>query len=155
MPDLSMEAIRQWIETHGVSAGIDHDQLFRENESPLRVQQAFTELGNALEAAQERDQPALQTALTDGSGRDGLRRVLAQLGPGRTVRIFHWLSDLGSSNADAVLNAIFANLNDANVLAIREALQLLHRRELLQRLFGEDRVKGLLAACRMAEKEAA
>lgn len=156
MPDLSTDAIHQWIDAHWQCArDINSAQSFRENERNPRVEQALAALGQVLEEAGERNQPALRTALIEDAGRDGLRRVLAQLGPGRMVRILHWLSYLGSSDADAVLTTLFDSSDDINVIALREALKVLHRRELLGRLFGEDRVEALLSACRLVQKEAA
>lgn len=156
MPDLSTDAIHRWIDAHWqCAAGISSKHTFRQNERSHRVEQALAALGQVLEEAGERDFSALRAALIEDAGRDGLRRVLAQLGPGRMVRILHWLSCLGSSDADAVLTTLFDSSDDVNVLALREALQALHRRELLARLFGEDRVGALLSACRLVQKEAA
>ena len=156
MPDLSTNAVHRWIDAHWqCAAGINSKHIFRENERSHRVEQALAALGQVLDEAGERDLSALRAALIEDAGRDGLRRVLAQLGPGRMVRILHWLSYLGSSDADAVLTTLFDSSDDVNVLALREALQALHRHELLARLFGEDRVGALLSACRLVQKEAA
>lgn len=156
MPDLSTEAIQRWIDTYGqTTTDVDRKEGFRDSERHSGVEQALTTLGQVLEEARDNDVTALRTALIEDTGRDGLRRILAQLGPGRMARILYWLSYLGSPDADAVLTTLFDSSSDINVLSLRETLQVLHRRELLGRLFGEDRVGMLLSACRLVQKEAA
>jgi len=156
MPDLSTEGIQRWIADYRrTPTEADKRQGIRDIERLHPVEQALTSLGHALDRARESDLSAFRTALVEPSVRDALRRIMAQLGPNRMLRLLDWLSSDETPEATEVLKNLFNSFSDINVLAMRERLQQLHRSELLNRLFDADRVGSLLSACRIVQKEPA
>ena len=116
------------------------------------VHLTLTELGQSL------DDPAfgsggLLAAMSGTEAPRDLRTILAQLGPARLLRLVCWLAAEGSPERAAVLHLLLDGPHP-DAAALRSALDVLNRRELLARIFSEERLQQLLAATKAATEGA-
>lgn len=112
-------------------------------------------LGGALDAARERDAAALPGRLRGDPLRDDLRGALAKLGPARMLRILDWLTESTTLDRRRVLDAILEADPSGAGQALRAAIHDDNRQALLARIFSQERLDTLLAACRATPKESA
>lgn len=145
MPDLSSDVIMAWLrdrEPHLVVRGDDDERPVDDHAAVLP---AVLRLGGLLDECLARAPAAFRARFLSERTRATTRAVLAQLGQGRRLRLLQWLSDVpGLEDLPADL------LRDASSetgVFLRAEIVALHRVAALDRIFGEERIAMLLAAC--------
>jgi hypothetical protein len=155
MPNLSKSTVTTWLKEQEPTIATLWAGAIRPVEDDPDVRAALTELGEALDASLNRDAIQLSGRLREAPVQDGLRRVLAQLGPARQLRILHWLSFAGLPQAGEVLGGLLQDDPSGAGQMVRASIQELNRQELLARIFSRGRLQVLLAACQVQQAEAA
>ena len=154
MPDLSKATVIAWLDDQDSAMANLWGPAIRPIEDDADVRSALSELGQALDGSLNKDGRRLSATLQDTLTQTGLRRVLAQLGPARLLRLLHWLSAAGLPEAEKVVGGLLQDEPSGVGQMLRSAIQEMHRKELLARLFSRGRLKTLLAACHW-QREAA
>ena len=155
MLDLDRDAVTRWLtewQPKGARPGCDP---IRPIEDAPEVHPSLVALGGALDAARERDAAALAGQLCGDPLRDDLRGVLAQLGVARLLRLLDWLTESAAPDRRRVLEALLAADPPGAGQALRTAIEDCNRQALLGRIFSQERLDALLAACRTSPKEIA
>ena len=153
MPDLEKHAVARWLterQPEGLRFGCD---LVRAIEDAPDVLPSLLALGGALDAARARDMAALSDCLCGDPLRDDLRGVLAQLGAARLLRLLDWLTEATVPDRRRVLDALLAPDQSGAGQALQAAITSCNRQALLARIFAQDRLDALLAACSTPPKE--
>lgn len=146
MPSLSLPDVTAWVRAVEPS---EADRLCRpaavdaDPESLALLQ----EFGLALDAAASEDREQLNTSLGAVPTLALLRKALEQIGPARRVRLIDWIN-ISLPGGEALVAALLGDEQDGGFL--RSEMIALHRRAVLARIFGADRVQQLLEACRHA-----
>ncbi|MDN3563087.1 hypothetical protein ACFQY5_39890 [Paeniroseomonas aquatica] len=146
MPSLSLPDVTAWVRAVEPS---EADRLCRpaavdaDPESLALLQ----EFGLALDTAAGEH---LDTAFEAVPSLALLRKALEQIGPARRVRLIDWIA-VSLPRGEALIAALLGDEQDSGFL--RAEMVALHRRAVLARIFGADRVKQLLEACRSANSE--
>ena len=154
MPDLSKATVIAWLDDQDSAMANLWGPAIRPIEDDADVRSALSELGQALNGSLNKDPRRLSATLQDTLTQTGLRRVLAQLGPARLLRLLHWLSAAGLPEAEKVVGGLLQDEPSGVGQMLRSAIQEMHRKELLARLFSRGRLETLLAACQW-QREAA
>ena len=154
MPDLSKSTVLKWLGDQDTGIASLWGGPTRPIEDDAAVQSALGEMGAELDRSLNKDSRRLSAALQEQPTLGGLRRILAQLGPARLFRVLHWLSAAGLPEAEKVLGGLLQDDPTGVGRMLREAIQEMHRQELLGRLFSRGRLEALLAACQ-GQQEAA
>ena len=155
MLDLDKDAVTRWLtERQPMGAPPARDPI-RPIEDAPEVRPSLLVLGGTLGAARERDAAALSGQLCADPARDDLRGVLAQLGGARLLRILDWLTEDAVPESRRVLEALLAADPSGAGQALRTAIEDHNRQALLGRIFSQERLDALLAACRATPKETA
>jgi hypothetical protein len=155
MPDLSKAKVETWLKTQDSEVAKLWGGAVRPIEDDADVRRALSELGHILDQSLNKDAGKLSATLQDDPTQAGLRRVLVQLGPARLFRLLHWLSAAGLPDAEKVVGGLLQNEPSGIGQMLRAAIQEMHRKELLARLFSRGRLETLLAACQRQQPEAA
>ena len=152
MPELDRTPVMDWVAAcqPGLLAWTDEPVRVIEDDGAVRL--ALTELGRSLDAI-ALGNDGLQAAMSGTEAPRDLRTILAQLGPARLLRTVCWLAAEGSPERAAVLHLLL-NGPHPDAAALRSALDVLNRRELLARIFSEERLQQLLAATKTATEGA-
>ncbi|MHB0729934.1 type IVB secretion system protein IcmW [Roseomonas mucosa] len=124
-------------------------------EEEPEVRASLAELGDTLDRSFNRNADGLSTVLREEPVQENLRRVLAQLGPARLLRLLHWLSFSGLPGGGQVLSSLLRDDPSGAGQAVRAFIEELHRQELLARIFSRGRLQALLAACQGQQGQAA
>jgi len=151
VPELDRAPVLDWVTAYQPSLLAWVGGPMRDIEDDERVRSTLTDLGRSLEAVEAG--LGLPAAMSSADAPRDFRAVLAQLGPARLLRLVCWLAAEGSPERAAVLHLLFAGLHP-DAAALRAALEVLHRRELLTRLFSETRLQQLIVATRTATEGA-
>ncbi len=154
MPDLSKATVIAWLDDQDSAMANLWGGAIRPIEDDAEVRSALSELGQALDGSVNKDARRLSATLQDTLTQTGLRRVLAQLGPARLLRLLHWLSAAGLPEAEKVVGGLLQDEPSGIGQMLRSAIQEMHRKELLARLFSRGRLETLRAACQ-CQREAA
>lgn len=149
MPSLSLPDVTAWVRAVEPTeaerlcrpAAVDADP-----ESLTLLQ----EFGLALDAVASEQGERLDTALGTAPTLGLLRKALEQIGPGRRVRLIDWIN-VALPRGEALVAALLSGEQDGSFL--RAEMIALHRRAVLARIFGADRVDQLLEACRSVNSE--
>ena len=152
MPELDRTPVMDWVAAcqPGLLAWTPEPMRNIEDDEAVRL--ALVELGLSLDAPVfEGD--GLQAATSGTDAPRDLRTVLTQLGPARLLRLVCWLASEGSTARAAVLHLLLDGPHP-DATALRSALDVLNRRELLARIFSEERLQQLLAATKTATEGA-
>ncbi|GAV35520.1 hypothetical protein ROTAS13_03197 [Roseomonas sp. TAS13] len=155
MPDLSKSTVTSWLQEREPAVATLWNGAVRPVEDDPDVRAALAELGEALDHSLNRDARQLSAVLRDRPVQDSLRRVLAQLGTARLLRLLHWLSFAGLPEGGAVLRGLLQDDPSGTGQILRAAVEEMHRQELLARIFSRGRLEVLLAACEGSHREAA
>ena len=155
MPDLSKATVMTWLDDQDAGIANLWGGPVRPIEDDADVRSALSEMGDALDRSLNKDASKLSTTLREEPTQTGLRRVLVQLGPARLFRLLYWLSAAGLPEADKVLSGVLQDEPSGVGQMLRSAIQEMHRRELLTRLFSPGRLKTLLTACQDQQPEVA
>ena len=147
MPDLSKATVLAWLDDQDSAMANLCGGAIRPIENDADVRSALSELGQTLDRSLNNDARRLSATLQKTLTQTGLRRVLAQLGPARLLRLLHWLSAAGLPEAEKVVGGLLQDEPSGIGQMLRSAIQEMHRRELLARLFSRRRLETLLAAC--------
>jgi hypothetical protein len=147
VPDLARSSVLTWL---GLQEPGKPDLL----ENPVTaveahpdVEAALVGLGEALDAALARDPAGLAAGLGSDPNRADLRAVLGQLGLPRALRLIGWIMQSGLPDANVVLGAVLAPDSAGNGQYLQAMLSRCVRPPLLERLYAQDRLTALLAAC--------
>ena len=149
MPSLSLPDVTAWVRAVEPTeaerlcrpAAVDADP------DSLALLQEF---GLALDAAASEHGERLDTALGTAPTLGLLRKALEQMGPGRRVRLVEWMN-VSLPGGEALVAALLGDEQDSGFL--RAEMIALHRRAVLARIFGADRLQQLLDACRIVSSE--
>ena len=147
MPDLSKPTVLKWLGDQDTGIASLWGGPTRPIEDDADVRSALGEMGAELDRSLNRDASKLSAALLERLTVGSLRRILVQLGPARLLRVLHWLSAAGLPEAEKVLGGLLQDEPTGVGRMLREAIQEMHRQELLARLFSRGRLEALLAAC--------
>ena len=152
MPELDRTPVMDWVAAcqPGLLAWTHEPVRAIEDDEAVRL--ALVELGLSLDAPVF-EGGGLQAAMSGTDAPRDLRTVLAQLGPARLLRMVCWLAAVGSPERAAVLHLLLDGPHP-DATALRSALDVLNRRELLARIFSEERLQQLLAATKTATEGA-
>lgn len=150
MLDLGTTAVVHWLSERQPEGPAPGHDLVRPVEEAPEVQPSLLALGGALDAARARNDALLAKHLCGDPVRDDLRGVLAQLGAARMLRVLDWLTESAAPDRRRVLEAVLESDPSGAGQALRAAIQDLNRQALLARIFAQDRLDALLAACRRA-----
>ena len=148
MLDLQTGAITAWLAVHGSEDLARPARLPRDDDGP-HLASPLVALGTALEASVQHGAGALGEALDRGLA-VSMAEVIAHLGPGRRLRLLHWLTEAGFDEPHRIIEQLTDPGTPGGAVVLRWMTALL-RRERLDRLFSQDRIDTLLAACRKAE----
>ena len=154
MPDLSKATVLAWLDDQDSAMANLCGGAIRPIENDADVRSALSELGQTLDRWLNNDARRLSATLQETLTQTGLRRVLAQLGPARLLRLLHWLSAAGLPEAEKVVGGLLQDEPSGIGQMLRSAIQEMHRKELLARLFSRGRLETLMAACQ-CQREAA
>lgn len=148
MPDLSADAVATWLQQHEpvIAAEIRGSPLSADEHE--RVLPSVLRLGRLMDHAQETAAPDLRTWITNPEIVPDARQFLAQIGPGRRLRLLHWLAE--ATEMDGFADALIGGKPSEAAQFLRSEIQTLHRRALLDRMFSPERIAALLAACNAA-----
>jgi hypothetical protein len=155
MPDLSKATVTSWLQDREPLVVTRWKGAVRPVEEEPEVRASLAELGDTLDRSFNRDADRLSTALREEPVQENLRRVLAQLGPARLLRLLHWLSFSGLPGGGQVLSSLLRDDPSGAGQAVRAFIEELHRQELLARIFSRGRLQALLAACQGQQGQAA
>lgn len=147
MPDLSKSTVLKWLGDQDTGIASLWGGPTRPIEDDADVHSALGEMGAELDRSLNSDASKLSAALQERPTVGSLRRILVQLGPARLFRVLHWLSAAGLPEAEKVLGGLLQDEPTGVGRMLREAIQEMHRQELLARLFSRGRLEALLAAC--------
>ena len=143
MPELDRHSVLDWIEACQPGLLSGNAGALRPIEEDEEVRSSLETLGRALDVAEACQ--GMSAAMGRGEAPRDFRAVMAQLGPARLLRLVCWLAAEGSPERAGVLHLLFGGPHP-DAAALRDALEVLHRRELLTRLFSELRLQQLLVA---------
>lgn len=148
MPDLSADAVATWLQQHEpvIAEEIKASPLSADEHE--RVLPAILRLGQLMDHAKDTAGPDLQAWITDPETVPDARQLLAQIGPGRRLRLLHWLAE--ATDMDGFADALVGGEPSDATRFLRAEIQTLHRRALLDRMFSSQRIAALLAACNAA-----
>lgn len=152
MPELDRTPVLDWVHAcqPGLLAWTAEPVRAIEDDEDVRL--TLVELGRSLDApAFEGD--GLVAAMSGTDAPRDLRTVLLQIGPARLLRLVCWLAAEGSPERTRVLHLLFDGTHP-DAAALRSALDVLNKRELLARIFSEERLRQLLAATKTATEGA-
>ena len=155
MLDLDRDAVTRWLTERQPEGSSPGCELIRPIEAAPEVRPSLLTLGGALGAARERDATTLSAHLCGDPLRDDLRGALAQLGAARLLRLLDWLTEDAVPERRRVLEALLAADPSGAGQALRTAIEDYNRQALLARIFSQERLDALLAACRVTPKETA
>lgn len=155
MPDLSKATVTSWLQQREPTVATSWKGAVRPVEEEPDVRASLVELGDALDRSLNRNAEGLSAALREEPVQENLRRVLAQLGPARLLRLLHWLSFAGLPKGGQILSNLLRDDPSGAGQALRAFIEELHRQELLARIFSRGRLEALLAACQGQQGEAA
>ena len=147
MPDLHRDAVRSWLHQHG-SAAIDastpaggaldeHADIFP----------SLLALGETLDQAHEADRERTCEVLAGQPGASTAAVIMSAVSGGRRMRLLHWIEDLQAGGSTRVLDAVLGAEPTGPGADLRQWVLDLHRRDLMTRLFAEERLQALVAAC--------
>lgn len=148
MLDLRNEAIATWLMSHGSEDLARSTRVPKIDDDP-GLADALATFGTALEANAQSDVKAFEEAL-DQALSDPLAEVIAHLGPGRRLRLLHWLTEAGFEQPHRIIEQLTNPGTPGGAVVLQWMTELL-RRERLDRLFSQDRIEALLAACRRSK----
>ena len=156
MPDLRQDVAIAWL------AELDPDRpgdawppAVRAIETGSDAPGLLQELGAALDRFASGEVEALAAAMRAPPLSSELRRVLAQTGSARTLRILHWFGDEGRLAEPHLLIGALTEGGMPEAAALRAAIAASARRMLLGRLFAEERLAALAAVTEIALQEPA
>lgn len=155
MPDLSRATVTSWLQDREPLIAARWKGAVRPVEEEPEVRASLAELGDTLDRSFNRNADGLSTVLREEPVQENLRRVLAQLGPARLLRLLHWLSFSGLPGGGQVLSSLLRDDPSGAGQAVRAFIEELHRQELLARIFSRGRLQALLAACQGQQGQAA
>lgn len=152
MPDLDRTPVMDWVAACTPNLLDWCAEPVRAIEDEQDIRPALVDLGNGLDAPAF-EGGGLGAALEGTDIARDLQTALTQLGPARLIRLFRWLGLEGGTERAKILHLLLdARHPDAH--ALRTALDALNKRELLSRIFDNDRLAELLAATNAAPKGA-
>jgi hypothetical protein len=145
MPDLSADAVATWLQQHEpvLAAELRASPLTADEHE--RVLPAILRLGRLMDHAQDSAAPDLRAWITNPEIVPDARQLLAQIGPGRRLRLLHWLAE--ATEPEGFADALIGRDHSEAARFLRSEIQTLHRRTLLDRMFSPERIAALLAAC--------
>ena len=149
MLDLRADATAAWLAENG-SEDIACFLRRQPVHEPPELEKAIDGFGRALETSIALGVEPLDYALHDGMAAE-LSQVLAHLGSDRRLRILHWLTSIGFERPHETINLLTDPATPSGHALLRWISALL-RREQLDRLFSNDRLQTLRAACLKAEQ---
>jgi hypothetical protein len=145
MPDLSADEIARWLHAREPSIAAEIASSLPPAEEDDIVLPAVIRFGAVLDVAFGRSPDRLKHRLQLDRVRAATRTVLAHMGRGRRLRLLHWFAEIpGLEHLPASLLTDEGTEADA---FLRAEIRALHRRTSLSRIFGQDRIAALLAAC--------
>ncbi len=150
MLDLQTEAIASWLTSHGSEDLARSTRASRTDDDP-GLASALAALGTTLEASARPDTKAFEEVF-DSELPASMAEVIAHLGPGRRLRLLHWLTEVGFDQLHRVIEQLTDPGTPGGTVVLQWITQLL-RRERLDRLFSQDRIETLLTACRKAKNQ--
>ena len=152
MPDLSLQAVAQWLAVRDrpFAASIESDVT--PPEAPAASDQAVRSLGNVFDIARRRNPNRFTRVLASEPLTASLKAVLANLGPGRRLRLLDWFCDPEMADGDNIIRVVTQPDENGNGQTIREHLLALNKAGLLAKIFHETRCEALLAACRSVDE---
>lgn len=124
----------------------------RDLEASEEAQALLTDLGQRLDQAAAHAPARLSGQLTTAVAILSLQDILAQLGAARTMRIMHWLREIGVPEGVAAGNAIMRGDTHA-ARAIRACVTTVSRQGALARLMSPERLEELASAAQAASLE--
>lgn len=155
MPDLNTAAVRTWLAEAEPAAWPPNRNAFEPLELDDGVAAAIEQLGRALDDARSADPRGFGRRLAAEPTGSLLASVLARFGPGRMLHVLNWLADPATHDRAVLLEALFAAGEAGEGEFLRSRLRELNQRTLIARIFDQDRVRLLLAACRTADRQEA
>jgi hypothetical protein len=148
MPDLSANEVAKWLCARDPGIAADIASAPPSAEEDETVLPAVIRLGSLLDDALFRSPLQLKQRLQQDRVRAATRTALAQMGVGRRLRLLHWFAEIPSTEH---LPASLLTGEDTEASAfLRAEIRTLHRQASLSRIFGQDRIAALLAACNEA-----
>lgn len=153
MPDLDTGAMADWLGDFNVILDVPDDVGRLALEADGACEDAVTKFGQSLDRALDTDPQKLSETLRDDATLPLLGGVLARLSLARQARIVHWISAAGVPNGQTLIRKLAKPTDDGTGDAFRESMMILHRQDLLTRIFSQDRLTSLLAACRITAEE--
>ena len=148
MLDLHTEAIAAWLAVHG-SEDLARSAGLPKADDDSGLSGVLVAFATSLETSVQHGTGALGEALDQGLS-VAMAEVIAHLGPGRRLRLLHWLTEAGFDEPHRIIEQLTDPGTPGGAVMLRWMTALL-RRERLDRLFSQDRIDTLLAACRKAE----
>lgn len=150
MPDLDRPPVLDWVAACAPELIAWCSEPVRAIEDEEGVRLALVALGQVFDLPALQDDGLRAVIGAGDAGRD-LHAVLLQLGPARLMRLLRWLGAEGGPERAGILEDLLDGTH-GSAQGLRTALAALHRRELLDRIFDEDRLQLLLAATNAARE---
>jgi hypothetical protein len=145
MPDLSADSVAIWLFAREPAIAADLSTSTASSEEHEIVLPSVLRLGAVLDNTFHRSPDHLNAWLRRASVQADVCVALAQIERGRRLRLLHWLAEIpGSENLTATL---LESANSDAASFLRAEIRALHRRALLNSIFGPERIAALLAAC--------
>jgi hypothetical protein len=155
MPDLSIQAVIAWLDQKepGLSGVLRH--AIRAMERNAAVEAGLVQLGTSLDHSRERNPAGLSARLLSDPVHDDLRSILAQLGGCRVLRTLDWLTEPDIPERRALIAVLLEPGGTGAGQTLQATIQQLNRRILIDRIFANERIEMLEAACRAIPAEVA
>lgn len=152
MPDLERSSVLDWLRQTEPRIAARVASPIRSIEDAQEVRALLMDLGLALDAGSP-DRVGRGLAKDDARV---AREIIAQLGVARMLRLLEWIDGATAPEAAAILRiALLQDDTSEAGRALRSTLDVLHRQDLLARIFAPDRLEALIGASTEPAKEAA
>jgi hypothetical protein len=148
MPDLSTSKITDWLRAREPTIAADLASTPPPPEEHEAILPSILRFGSLLGDCLSRSPDQLRDHFQHGRLGTTACAALAQLGLGRRLRLLHWLGETPGLEALSAHLLQYARGDTGTFL--RAELLALHRRAVLARIFGHERIAVLLAACNQA-----
>lgn len=150
MPDLSADAVSAWVRAHEPALAADVAPSIPSGAEHEAVLPAMLRLGAAMDVSEQQDPNRFDILFQRQDVLSNFQAMLPEFGLGRRLYLLNWLSNRASGQ-DIAATLLASGDSDA-ARFLRAEFQSLHRRALLARIFGPDRIKTLLDASVEATK---
>ena len=148
MPDLSQAAVVAWTRACAPGLFASYPEPIRAIENDDGVLGGLVELGRLLDRA-GLGSNRLGAKADEGVVQRDMRTALTQLGPARLLRLLRWLGHEGGEERASILYRLL-NGSHQDAQTLREAVNALNKRDLLKRIFDEERLTQLRDAAQLA-----